>query len=181
MDSILNSILYIVCVLVIGIVIMVVLFKDSSSTSTDVSSSIVSDVSSSTTTSHTTSPTTETDTVDTDTTTSADDKKRELWTRSCDLEKCNEAVWSVGDKQSDIWGGNCKQADDYLTDCKNGSNGTMHCPAYVCDPNQNDCLELKDCGGSFDTTNHTFGCGTQNIDVSCDNGTIATAYTKYKA
>ena len=177
MDSILNSILYIVCVLVLGIVIMVVLFKDTSSSSTDVSSSIVSDVSSSTTT----SPTTETDTVDTDTSTSDDDKKSELWTRSCDLEKCNEAVWSVGDKQSDIWGGNCKQAEDYLIDCSNGGNGTLHCPAYICDPNQYDCLELKDCGGSFDTIKQTYSCGTQNVEVACDDGSLVTPYKKYQA
>jgi hypothetical protein len=97
------------------------------------------------------------------------------------LNKCNEAVWSVGDIKSDIWGGNCKQAEDYLIDCSNGSNGTMICPAYICDPNQNDCLELKDCGGTFDTSNQTYSCGTQNVEVSCDNGSIVTPYKKYKA
>lgn len=198
MDSILNSVLYIICILVLVIVLIMILFSDNSSSDvsgTDVSGTDVSgtDTTTTDTTSSGTSNGTSSGTSNrrsrsgsrtgssTGSSTGNNDEKGELWTRSCDLNKCNEAVWSVGDIKSDIWGGNCKQAEDYLNDCSNGSNGTMVCPAYICDPNQNDCLELKDCGGTFDISNQKYSCGTQNVEVSCDNGSIVTPYKKYKA
>ena len=180
MDSTLNSVLYIICILVLVIVLIMILFSDNSSSDvsgTDVSGTDVSGTDSSDTDVSGTHSTT----TDTTSSTGNNDEKGELWTRSCDLNKCDEAVWTVGDIKSDIWGGNCKQAEDYLNDCSNGSNGTMVCPAYICDPNQNDCLELKDCGGTFDTSNQTYSCGTQNVEVSCDNGSIVTPYKKYKS
>ncbi len=172
------------CVLVLGVVILVILLNDTTSsdetTSTTTSVPVTIDTSSGDTSSgDTSSGGTSSDTTDEDD--DDDETQRELWTRSCDLDKCKEATWSVGDIKGDIWGGNCKEAEDYLIDCSNGKNATMHCPAYVCDPSQYDCLELKDCGGSFNTSKNTFSCGTRNIDVSCADGSIITSYKKYKA